>query len=129
MIIGILDDNPVTNELLTTVLTMHGHQASTFERGFDLLEACKGKDELPYDALLVDLMLPDLSGVQTVQALHQIMPSSLHIPLLFITGAGHQEIANARRELPDIQIIEKPFHYAELIKDIEKIIAQTPRRT
>ncbi len=111
--------------MLETAFTLRGHHTDTYERGLDFLDAFKGQEKLPYDLLLVDLMLPGgLSGLETVQSLRQMMPSTSTMPVIFITGAGHVEVEHARATMPSAPIILKPFHYAEVLKIVEQEIAR-----
>lgn len=59
------------------------HQART------LAEGINAYNSVPVDLILLDLMLPDSEGVDTVKAIHDVAPN---IPIVVLTGASDAEI-------------------------------------
>jgi len=78
----VIDDNPVAVELLDAQLAA---------AGFDVLRAYGGKDgvalagEVRPDLILLDLMMPDMSGFEVVEAL-QHNAGTASIPVLVVTS-------------------------------------------
>src|ERR1700752_4906767 len=65
----VVDDEEIMREILETLLTREGYQvrlASSGEEGLALARS------MPFDAALVDIMMPGLDGVGTLDELKQI---------------------------------------------------------
>lgn len=58
--------------------------------------------------ILMDLMLPDLDGVATVEALRRL-PSLAATPVIFVTARTEQEDVDRLEELGALGVIVKPF--------------------
>ena len=98
MKIGLLEDNPGTIEYLKTALEMAGHTVSAHTQGTFLLETLSttysAGAPLPYDLVLVDLLLPGLSGLEVINRIRQIIPPK-RLPLIIISAAASQQELDA----------------------------------
>jgi len=65
------------------------------------LEALQHKD---YDAVLLDLMLPDVSGSDNIRAIHEQSP---HMPMVILSGFGVYHIEEEAKELGVSEYIMK----------------------
>lgn len=78
----IIDDEPLTISLLQTYLS---------SRGFEVVSAQTGQDGLALvsieqpDALIVDMMLPDIGGAAIIQHLRAV-PTTAHTPVLVLSA-------------------------------------------
>jgi two-component system response regulator RegX3 len=68
MQVAILDDDAYPRRLLTMLVETGGHQAFGFAQGEALLAALDGRS---FDVLLLDWMMPGMSGEQVLAALRQ----------------------------------------------------------
>jgi CheY-like chemotaxis protein len=95
--------------------------------GWEVLSASDGKTgvataqrELP-DAILLDVMMPEMDGIATFKAL-QANPITAKIPVIFLTAKAQ---AAERRQFNDLGIsgvITKPFNSLNLPEQIAKIL-------
>ena len=92
-------------------------------RGWRVLTARSGKEGLACaraerpDAILLDVMMPDLDGPTTLQQL-RANPATRSIPVIFLT-AQVQAAARHRFASPDVQgVISKPFDPLRLAAQI-----------
>lgn len=122
MKIAILEDNPPILDYLTTVLRMSGHTVTSFTQGAALLNSLLagilvGNETfpvLPYDMLLVDLLLPgDLSGQDVIRATQQAIPPE-RLPIIIMSACSQKELDLAQSEFPTLPILRKPFKIQEL---------------
>ncbi|HBE28853.1 MAG TPA: hypothetical protein DDW25_08195, partial [Ktedonobacter sp.] len=79
MRIGLLEDNTAIHEYITTVLKLAGHTVSTHTVGLSLLDELLAEQStqssLPYDLVIVDLLLPGtLSGLAVINSIRQTIP-------------------------------------------------------
>lgn len=80
-------------------------------RGFDVTEAADGETAIELirherpDVVLLDLKMPGLSGIETLQQIREIEPN---LPVIILTGHGDFETAMAGIKLEIIDFIQKP---------------------
>lgn len=85
--------------------------------GQEALEKCPG---FKPDLLLLDVMMPGMDGVSTLQALRAI-PGCEHTPAMFMTAKVQpQEIAQLRLQ-GAIDVIPKPFDPMTLSENIKSL--------
>lgn len=80
----LIDDSPTDTAVLTQLLQRNGHQVLASGSGEDGIEVCKR--ELP-DLVLMDLVLPGMSGFQATRALSRD-DSTSNIPVLIVSTKG-----------------------------------------
>src|SRR3979411_2699808 len=83
----VVDDEEIMREILETLLTREGYDvrlASSGTEGLDLARA------LPFDAALVDIMMPGLDGIATLDELKRIDED---LAVIIITAYGSIESA------------------------------------
>ena len=87
--------------------------------GFDVLEACNGaeglamaKQDLP-SVIILDLMMPEMNGVEVCRALRR-NPSTSRIPILMLTARSSEEDKVAGFEVGADDYVTKPFSPKEL---------------
>ncbi|MAV38318.1 MAG: two-component system response regulator [Planctomycetaceae bacterium] len=79
-----------------------------------------------YDAIIVDVALPDMGGFELLLKLKDLLET---VPLILMTGFGYDSghsIVKARREgLHPEAVLYKPFRLDQLVNTVETIIAST----
>jgi CheY-like chemotaxis protein len=115
----IVDDEPDIREVAQVSLEMMGGwQVLTSDSGRDGL--AKAKSTQP-NAILLDVMLPDMDGPTTFQNL-QADPLTAHIPVIFLT-AKIQPADRARfTNLGVTAVIAKPFDPLTLAKQVAEVL-------
>jgi two-component system cell cycle response regulator len=82
MKILIVEDDPTNLKLINIILSSGGHKVFDSEKGSEALEIIK--TEQP-DLILVDLVLPDMNGVELARKLGEDI-STAQIPIIAVTG-------------------------------------------
>ncbi|NRD34695.1 PAS domain S-box protein [Shewanella sp. DC2-4] len=108
----IVDDNPLTVEILHKILTDFGCSAETASGGYQALEKVKqaNTNARPFDVVLMDWRMPDLDGLQTADLMcnsHSDSP----IPLIvMLTAYGHEVISESQhiKNVPFVNFLTKP---------------------
>jgi two-component system cell cycle sensor histidine kinase/response regulator CckA len=114
----IIDDEPRMCESLEQLLGDRGYQvdsANTAEEGIQLLA------QAAYDLLLLDIVLPDMNGLEVLEYVH-----SRYSELLVIMFSGFASIESAVSSLKNgaFDYIRKPVEYEELIKRVANALEQ-----
>mgnify|MGYP002776994610 CR=1 FL=1 len=99
--------------------------------GWEVFTAASGKEGLSKaaneqpDAILLDVMMPDMDGIATLQAL-QANPDTKSIPVILMTAKA--QAADRRRfaELGVAGIITKPFKAMQLSAQVVAILSSQP---
>ncbi len=115
----VIDDEEDIQEVVQLCLkTVGGYEVLTASSGQEGL--AKAEAEQP-DAILLDVMMPDLDGVATFQEL-QANTATRHIPVILLTAKV--QAADQRRfaELGVVGMISKPFNPLNLTSQIAEIL-------
>jgi DNA-binding response OmpR family regulator len=112
----IIDDSTELRSLLESILPYSGYQtlsASTGEEGIELAT------KLHPDVILVDLELPDTSGLKVIEELNR---RGITIPAIMITGYGSEGTAARALRLGAEGYLVKPFTTEEVLSSVEKAL-------
>ncbi len=107
---------------LQQVLQYNLHQA-----GHEVLSALRGQEGLqlarqhPPDLVLLDLMLPDLTGTEVCKALKRD-PATQHVPVIMVTARGEEVDRIVGFELGADDYVVKPFSVRELLLRVQAVL-------
>lgn len=107
----VIDDTPITRNLLTDILSAKGFQvrsANNGELALDLIAAT------PPHLILLDIMMPEMDGFEVCRRLKS-KEESKKIPILFISGLTNPEEKVKGFGLGAVDFISKPFQREELL--------------
>jgi CheY-like chemotaxis protein len=103
MRILIVDDEAAVANLLADAIQMQGHETTVVHDG---PEALARLAERAYDAVFLDVLMPEMSGVEVLRRIRAIQPT---LPVIVITGHARPEDLDEVRRLGVSEVIEKPF--------------------
>jgi DNA-binding response OmpR family regulator len=96
-------------------------------RGYRVFEACNGKEAqarcraiLP-DLVIMDLVMPDQEGVETIHTISQCWP---HLPVIAISGASGGVYLDLARKMGADAVIRKPFEPDLILKEVRRLTLQ-----
>ncbi len=119
----IIDDDKDIVELLTYNLEKTGFSCTGILDGNNTLELAKS---IKPDVILLDLMLPGLSGLDILYLLKRNM--QLHkTPVIIISALNQKERISNSFKLGASEYVIKPFQISELVKLINKTIKNPVR--
>lgn len=114
----IVDDNPTNVELLLAQLRSYPYQLITASDG----EAALRKvEEDPPDLILLDLMMPKLSGYEVCQRIKSDKKTQL-IPVIVITALKELEDKLKAIEMGADDFLMKPFNKVELVTRVKSLL-------
>ncbi|MFA9273569.1 MAG: heavy metal response regulator transcription factor [Candidatus Aquirickettsiella gammari] len=116
MKILIVEDEQKTGDYLKQGLTEFGFMVDLARNGLDGLHLGKSGD---YDLIILDVMLPELSGWQVLDALRQ---QGLQMPVLFLTAKDQVEDRVKGLELGADDYLVKPFAFSELVARVRTLL-------
>ncbi|TFV70968.1 response regulator [Bradyrhizobium frederickii] len=86
-----VEDNPFGRVVLNTILTELGHHAEFIGRGEDAVgRLAQGG----FDAVLMDMVLPGIDGVEAIRRIRTMDAPLAQIPIIGVSGRGEDEAAS-----------------------------------
>ncbi|MCK4442157.1 MAG: response regulator [Sulfurovaceae bacterium] len=119
MKILLLEDDILLNKAIGTFLKKKGHDVTSIRDGNEALDLITTNS---YDFLLLDINVPNLSGLELLEALHNL---KIQIPTIFISALIDIEDISKAFDLGCHDYLKKPFHLKELSLRIDKILQST----
>ncbi|NDH65787.1 MAG: DNA-binding response regulator [Microbacteriaceae bacterium] len=117
----VVDDEPNIRDLLSTSLKFNGFAVYAVGNGNDAVVAAeKGKP----DIILLDVMLPDMSGFAVTKKLRSM---DIDIPVLFLTARDETEDKITGLTVGGDDYLTKPFSLDEIIARIHAILRRTQK--
>ncbi len=115
----VIDDEQIVHESVQRILVEEGYEvegALRVDQALDLLA------KRSYDLVLTDLMMPDRSGMDAVEAVARDHP---HAGVVMFTGFATVDSAVASMKLGALDYLPKPFTPEELVQVTEKALEKT----
>jgi CheY-like chemotaxis protein len=111
----VVDDEPQVRRLLARMLG---------ELGFSVTVAACGAEALsllvdPTDLVVLDMRLPDLSGLDVARLVRQRWPD---VPILFISGYPEPALQDAEAQVLADVFLAKPFTQQQLIGSVGRLL-------
>ena len=113
----IVDDDPDIQRLVSYNLTQAGFEVAAAETGRKALEAVQ---KHPPDLIILDLMLPDVDGMEVCRTLRR-REGSRRIPIIMLTARSEEIDRVIGFELGADDYVMKPFSPRELVLRIKSI--------
>ncbi len=110
----VVDDNLNAATALTELLNLRGCHARAATSGGEALAAAS---EETFDAVLLDLDLPDISGYEVASCLRK-QPSTCHLLLIAVSGFGDEQARERSRKSGIDHHMVKPVEFDELLRII-----------
>ena len=115
----VADDSETVLLMLERRLEMSGYEVLTARDGEEVLEMLeRHRDGAAPDLILLDAMMPKLSGVD---ALKRLRESGHRMPVLMISAHLDAQQPDRMREIGADGVVAKPFEWDVLIERIEEL--------
>lgn len=119
----IVEDEEDLAGLLTYNLVAAGHTVEAVSHGASALARLKAR---PPDLLLLDLMLPDISGIEVARIV-RADPALRGLRLLMVTAKAEESDRIRGFELGADDYISKPFSVKELLLRVEAVLRRSDK--
>ncbi|MEJ2508237.1 MAG: response regulator [Gammaproteobacteria bacterium] len=115
----VADDNTLNQDLTVRMLSRAGHTADVVNDGAAALEALEG---MAYDVVLVDMMMPGLSGLDVIRRYRESFGRDRPLPFVVLTANATKEAAELAKEAGAAAYLTKPIQPKTLRMTIEKVV-------
>jgi len=117
----LVDDEVAFTNSLSRLLLIRGYEVKAVNDG---KEALRVLGEAPFDAVVLDLKMPGMDGITTLEEIQQL---GLFTQTIILTGHGTGETAEKAREMGAHDFLHKPFDLKELLASIEGALKKKTR--
>jgi DNA-binding response OmpR family regulator len=111
----VVDDEPAIVDAVTYALRREGFEVDALGDGQQALETARAE---PYDVLVLDLMLPGVSGLDICRTLR----AESDVPIVMLTARDAEVDRVLGLELGADDYVTKPFSVAELVSRVRAIL-------
>jgi len=112
----VVDDEQLVRDLLVQFLGLRGYRTLGVKDGPDALKAV---EQTPPDLILLDLMLPGMSGVEFLRRLRE---KNYPGAIIIITGSSDEELLEEAWSLHPQEVIGKPIDLEKLLAIIQLVL-------
>lgn len=114
----IVDDDRDVCGLLEKLLSKQGYQVLLAYDGEEGLQRALNEDP---DAIVMDMKMPGMTGLEVIKALNQAGRS---IPVIFLTGHGSEKLAVEAFRLGVRDYISKPYKPQIILRSVERALRE-----
>ena len=119
----LIDDDSEFCELMTDYLDVHSFAVSSVHTGTAGIEAARRQE---YDVILLDMLLPDISGIEVLRHLR----TETRAPVVILSAHNEETDRIVTLELGADDYVVKPFSPRELVARVRAVLNRTmPRPT
>ena len=118
-VVLVVEDEPSFVEALTIGLSREGFRVVSVGDGF---EAVQRFDEVQPDIVLLDVMLPRLSGIDVCRQLRK----RSHVPIIMVTAKGAEIDTVVGLEVGANDYITKPYRMREVVARMRAVLRRSP---
>lgn len=115
----LVDDDSVVRQLITVILVDLGYQVTTADNGVAVMDMLQDNLLGPVDLLIVDLVLPQISGGALAKTFQQYQPQA---KICFISGYVDQAMADQVLRDQKGSFLKKPFTAAALARTVRSLL-------
>ncbi|MGQ9664937.1 MAG: response regulator [bacterium] len=117
MRILVVDDAMFMRRMLTDILEKGGHTVcGVASTGKEAVERYK---ELKPELVTMDIIMPDMSGIEAVKEIKKIDPKA---KILMVSAMGQQALVLEAVQAGAIDYVVKPFQPSRVLESIERIM-------
>ena len=113
----VADDEEIMRDVLSALLTGDNYTVDLAENGGQALAMLR---ENTYDVMLLDLLMPQMSGMEALALFRDRWPGT---PILVISSMDSDRLVQEALEAGASGYITKPFHPVEIASAVERVLA------
>jgi len=124
----VADDNLLVRHTISAMLGGMGCRADSAASGQAVLDMLAAAGKEPYDLLIIDWMMPEMDGVETIRRLHA-RDDFKQPRIIMVSGYGRDEVLPHVLSLGLDGMLSKPVNRGQLIETLERCFRLTGKIT
>jgi two-component system response regulator HydG len=116
----VVDDNQDLLETFAMILKRRGYRVQTATDGLSAVNKFKEQD---FDVTLMDIVMPEMNGVDAFKKIKEIQPEAT---IILMTAYSDEELIQNAKNEGVCKIIHKPIHVDQLIELINETAGSQP---
>jgi CheY-like chemotaxis protein len=113
-----VDDEPVLGDVAEKMMQRLGYRATVFQSSETALAAFQ-KEPAAFDALVTDLTMPAMTGVELAL---QVLATRPDLPVILVSGSSGQLTATELRKVGIRELLSKPLDYGTLARVLNQVL-------
>ncbi len=114
----VVDDEEIVIKSCLRILSGGGYQVEAVQDG---REALRKIEEIPYDVVILDIMMPNIGGLEVLSRIKEVRPS---VDVIMMTGLSQIGTAVQAMKLGAFAYISKPFEPDEIELVVQRALEQ-----
>jgi CheY-like chemotaxis protein/HPt (histidine-containing phosphotransfer) domain-containing protein len=119
----VAEDNQINLRLLLAILEREGFMVDSVENGVEAVSAVRLKR---YDAVLMDVQMPAMNGVEATARIRALGGEKGQVPIIALTANAMQGAREHYLSAGMNEYVSKPINRAELVAALRRIVVVTP---
>jgi two-component system, cell cycle sensor histidine kinase and response regulator CckA len=120
----LVEDNTMVRRSIDATLRGFGYRVTAVSSGDECIDTVKSAST-PFDLLITDVVMPQMSGKELIDRVHGILPT---LPVLFMSGYDRSTLASRKQAVASEHFLQKPFDGEDLAAAVAKAMgADKPR--
>ncbi|HRE41554.1 MAG TPA: response regulator [Ignavibacteria bacterium] len=120
----VCDDNSTSREVIDESLKAFGINCELATNGLEALGKLESQTDQPFDLLIIDYMMPEINGFETIELIKHNMNIKKQPKLLVITAYNNEEFQDILENSGVKNYLIKPFSYSSLLDEILNIFGK-----
>jgi two-component system, cell cycle sensor histidine kinase and response regulator CckA len=118
----VVDDVRIVRQVIYRLLSQVGYRVFEAASGAEALEVLSTANR-PIDLVIVDVVMPKMSGVLLARAIHERQPA---MRILFMSAYPAEVMVREGLEHPNVIFLAKPFSGGELLNKVTAALRRQP---
>ncbi|MEV4346873.1 response regulator [Actinoplanes sp. NPDC049596] len=114
----VVEDEDGVRDIVCRILRKAGYEVHAAPDPIEALRRCR-EEQLHFDALLTDVIMPGMSGTQLAAELRRTRPG---LPVLFMSGYTNGTSPGGQELPPDAPLLHKPFQTEHLLGTMHQLL-------
>ena len=116
----LVDDDRLNNRILKRLLKIYGIELDTCERGIECIDKINNGEQ--YDLILMDIMMPDINGIDTLKKLKS--NKTFNTKVIALTADALSTSKNKYLKEGFTDYLAKPFKKEELEEKLKELLGE-----